>query len=127
MLLKLEPESEIPIYMQLRQQVINGIAQGALKPGDMLPSVRQMAVDLGINLHTVNKAYTLLQNEGFVKIYDRKGVMIVEQPGYDDKFTSELEQQLKHIYLEAKGRGMNREHFLKLTSSVIQSAEKGEF
>lgn len=124
MLLKLEPESEIPIYLQLRQQIINGVAQGTLKPGDTLPSVRQMAVDLGINLHTVNKAYALLQNEGFVKIYGRKGVVIAGKPGYDSDFINELEHKIERIYLEAKGRGMTGSQFCELATSVVRSSEK---
>ena len=65
-----------PLYMQIRSQIIAGIARGDLTAGDALPSVRRLASDLGINLHTVNKAYTVLKQEGFVKVDRRKGAVI---------------------------------------------------
>ena len=56
--------SEEPIYQQIRTQVIGAIATGELSPGESLPSVRSLARDLGVNLHTVNKAYAVLRDEG---------------------------------------------------------------
>ena len=68
--------SEEAIYIQLCNQIIIGIATNKYREGDMLPSVRQMAEDIGINMHTVNKAYATLKREGFVKLDRRKGAMI---------------------------------------------------
>ena len=62
--------------MQLRNQIILGIATSRFQEGDMLPSVRQLADTIGINMHTVNKAYTVLKQEGYVKVDRRKGAMI---------------------------------------------------
>ena len=66
MILEINFESDEPIYLQLRNRIIEGIAQKKLCPGDILPSVRIMAADLGINLHTVNKSYNLLKKDGFI-------------------------------------------------------------
>lgn len=68
--------SDEAIYMQLRNQIILGIAQSYLHEGDILPSVRHMAEVIGINMHTVNKAYAVLRNEGILTIDRRKGAMI---------------------------------------------------
>ncbi len=76
MILQIDFESQIPIYEQLKRQIIQGIAKGYLKPNDPLPSVRQMAEDIGINLHTVNKAYNILKSEGYVTIDRRVGAVI---------------------------------------------------
>ena len=57
-------------------QIILGIATSRLQEGDTLPSVRQMADTIGINMHTVNKAYTLLKQEGFVSIDRRRGAVV---------------------------------------------------
>lgn len=76
MLLKIDFESEIPIYSQLRNQIVEGIANGMLLDGEALPSVRQMAEDIGINLHTVNKAYMQLKEEGFIKLDRRRGAFV---------------------------------------------------
>jgi len=68
--------SDEALYIQLRNQIIMGIACERFREGDPLPSVRQMACDIGINMHTVNKAYTVLRQEGFVKLDRRRGAVI---------------------------------------------------
>ena len=68
MIIKIDFNSEEAIYMQLTNQIIMGIATSRLQEGDALPSVRRLAEEIGINMHTVNKAYALLRQEGFVTI-----------------------------------------------------------
>ncbi|MBE5886064.1 MAG: GntR family transcriptional regulator [Lachnospiraceae bacterium] len=68
--------SEEALYMQLHNQIIIGIATEVYREGDALPSVRQLAEEIGINMHTVNKAYNVLRQEGFVKVDRRKGAVI---------------------------------------------------
>lgn len=69
-------ESEEALYMQLHNQIIIGIATEVYREGDTLPSVRQLADTVGINMHTVNKAYNVLKQEGFIKVDRRKGAVI---------------------------------------------------
>ncbi|MBD5490653.1 MAG: GntR family transcriptional regulator [Lachnospiraceae bacterium] len=76
MFIEIDFNSDQAIYMQLRDQIIMGIAASRLQEGDMLPSVRQLADSIGINMHTVNKAYTVLKQEGYVKVDRRRGVMV---------------------------------------------------
>ena len=76
MFIEIDFNSDEAIYMQLRNQIIMGIAASRFQEGDMLPSVRQLADTIGINMHTVNKAYTVLKQEGYVKVDRRKGAMI---------------------------------------------------
>ena len=76
MLIKIDFQSDEALYIQLRNQIILGIATSTLHEGDVLPSVRQLAEDIGINMHTVNKAYSVLREEGFVTIDRRKGAVI---------------------------------------------------
>lgn len=76
MFIEIDFNSDQAIYMQLRDQIIMGIAASRIQEGDMLPSVRQLADNIGINMHTVNKAYTVLKQEGYVKVDRRKGVMV---------------------------------------------------
>ena len=70
--------SEEPIYRQIRAQVIEAIATGELSPGDPLPSVRSLARDLGVNLHTVNKAYAVLRDEGYLIMRGRSGAFVAD-------------------------------------------------
>ena len=74
--LSIDFNSDEAIYIQLRNQIILGIATAEIKEGDNLPSVREMADNIGINMHTVNKAYTILKQEGYVKLDRRKGAVI---------------------------------------------------
>ena len=76
MVLKIDFNSDEAIYIQLRNQIIMGIATDMIREGDTLPSVRQMADYIGINMHTVNKAYSVLKQEGFVKLDRRKGAVV---------------------------------------------------
>ena len=77
MILKIDFNSEEALYIQLCNQIIMGIATEMLHEGDSLPSVRQLADEIGINMHTVNKAYAVLKQEGFLTLDRRRGAMIV--------------------------------------------------
>lgn len=74
--MKIDFESDEAIYIQLRNQIIVGIATDRIREGDSLPSVRQLAENIGINMHTVNKAYSVLRQEGFIKLDRRRGAVI---------------------------------------------------
>ena len=76
MVLRIDFNSDEALYMQLCNQIILGIATGRIREGDSLPSVRQLADHISINMHTVNKAYTVLKQEGFVKLDRRRGAVV---------------------------------------------------
>jgi len=120
--IELDLQSETPIYAQLVDQLIEGIASGKLKPGDPLPSVRSLAEDLGINLHTVNKSYNLLKQEGFVQVHRKKGVIVQPDgmPGVTEAFEEKLRQQLRSLAAAAAVRGMSEEAFAQQSRSVYR-------
>ena len=76
MILKIDFDSEEALYVQLCNQIIRGIATEMLHEGDSLPSVRQLADEIGINMHTVNKAYAVLRQEGFLRLDRRRGAVV---------------------------------------------------
>ena len=76
MLIEIDFDSDEAIYIQLRDQIIMGIATSKIQEGDTLPSVRQLAENIGINMHTVNKAYSVLREEGFLQLDRRRGAVI---------------------------------------------------
>ena len=78
MIIQIDFNSDEAIYVQLQNQIIMGIARDLLREGDMLPSVRQMAETVGINMHTVNKAYTVLKQDGFIRLGRRGAVIAVD-------------------------------------------------
>lgn len=76
MIIEIDFNSDEAYYLQLCNQIIVGIATSRFQEGDSLPSVRQLAEDIGINMHTVNKAYTVLKQEGYVRVDRRRGAVI---------------------------------------------------
>ncbi len=96
MFLAIDFQSDTPIYMQLKHQIIAGIARGELKEGENLPSVRQLAQDIGINLHTVNKAYSLLKDGKYVLM----DYLVVR---YNAEFSDESENVLVTMIFNVSG------------------------
>src|SRR6202167_3598132 len=78
MLLSIEPDGPVPIYQQIRDRIVEAIARGRQPAGSALPPIRQLAVDLGVNFHTVNKGYDLLRQEGLLRL-GRKGRAVVRR------------------------------------------------
>jgi DNA-binding transcriptional regulator YhcF (GntR family) len=76
MLLTIEPDGPVPIYQQIRDRIVEAIARGGAPAGSPLPSTRQLAVDLGVNFHTVNKSYDLLRQEGLLRINRKSGAVV---------------------------------------------------
>ncbi len=104
MVIKIDFQSDEALYIQLRNQIILGIATSRIQEGDALPSVRQLAEDIGINMHTVNKAYTVLRQEGFLTIDRRRGAVIALDA---DKMQALEEMKRNLQVLLAKGRCKN--------------------
>nr|WP_042357122.1 GntR family transcriptional regulator [Bacillus rubiinfantis] len=120
MFITLDLESEEPIYTQLMHQIIEGIAKKELKPGEALPSVRSLAADLGINLHTVNKAYQQLKQEGFILIHRQKGV-VINPDGVakaDETYWPQLAAKLRPLIAEAICREVSMNDFLQACQEI---------
>ena len=100
MYIEIDFNSDEAIYTQLMNQIILGIATSKLREGDSLPSVRQLADTIGINMHTVNKAYSLLRDEGFVAIDRRRGAIIAIEV---DKLKARQEMKKKLMVAIARG------------------------
>jgi DNA-binding transcriptional regulator YhcF (GntR family) len=121
-LIQIDYQSDVPIYVQLSNQIIEGIASGQLKPGESLPSVRALAADLGINLHTVNKAYTHLKQEGFIQVHRQRGALVRPDPmpAADDAFYRKLEAQLRPYAAEAVCRHVDEAAFLDVCRRIYR-------
>lgn len=78
MLFKPNPSSGLPIYLQLMEQVKHAIETGALGPGEELPSIRRVAVELVVNPNTVAKAYRELEHEGVIELRQGSGAFVVQ-------------------------------------------------
>lgn len=128
MFIQLDFESKKPIYTQLKHEIIAGIARQELKAGEGLPSVRSLAADLGINLHTVNKAYQQLKQEGFILIHRQKGV-VINPDGVtpaDEDYHAELKDLMRPSIAESVCRGMSEEEFVSMCRGLFQEFTEGE-
>ena len=117
MVIEIDFNSDEAIYVQLMNQIILGIATSRLQEGDPLPSVRQLADTIGINMHTVNKAYSLLRQEGFVTIDRRRGAIIAVD---ENKIKAMEEMNQTLIVALAKGccRNVSREEVHGLIDEI---------
>ena len=124
MFIEIDFNSDEAIYMQLRNQIIMGIATSRFQEGDMLPSVRQLADTIGINMHTVNKAYTVLKQEGYVKVDRRKGAMIAVDI---DKIRAmeDVREDLFVTLAKASCKNISREEVHALIDEIYEEYGKG--
>ena len=117
MIIEIDFNSEEALYLQLCNQIIQGIAMDHFHEGDSLPSVRQLADTIGINMHTVNKAYTVLKQEGFVKVDIRRGAVVAVDI---DKVRAleEMEKELKVVLAKASCKNISREEVHALIDEI---------
>lgn len=108
MILKIDLDDSRPIYEQIAEQIVMAISRGEIKEGESLPSVRRLASDLSINLHTVNKAYQMLQVEGFLSVRRSRGAVVSSQQNYaaDAAYKRYLRDELFRLILKARLRGV---------------------
>lgn len=118
MIIELDMNSSTPIYVQLRNQIVMGIGRGELKLGESLPTVRQLAQDIGVNTMTVNKAYQILKTEGYIKIDRRHGAIVSDNIDMDIVFREKLENELELLLAEAAINGMNKRDFLSMCNEI---------
>lgn len=113
MLLALDFSSDVPIYLQIRNQIVLGISQGKLLPGEKLPTIRCLASEIGVNTMTVNKAYQVLKQEGYITADRRSGAMVKVREsdtlGWKDKHIEDL----RLVISEIKLCGIDKEELLK--------------
>lgn len=118
MIIELDMNSSTPIYVQLRNQIVMGIGRGELKLGESLPTVRQLAQDIGVNTMTVNKAYQILKTEGYIKIDRRHGAIVSDNIDMDIVFREKLENELELLLAEATINGMDKRDFLSMCNEI---------
>ena len=125
MILKIDFNSDEAIYIQLRNQIIIGIARSSIREGDSLPSVRQMADNIGVNMHTVNKAYSVLKQEGFVKLDRRKGA-VVSLDVDKIQVLDEMRKDLSVVLARGVCKNVSCQEVHQLVDEIFQSFLKGQ-
>ena len=122
MLFRLDFQSEVPIYRQIRDQVVLAVAKGELTPGERLPTTRALAEDAGVNVMTVSKAYQLLKAEGYL-VTDRRAGAVVCAPAGKAGLSEEQTARLKLLAGEARLAGLTRAEFLAACQAAFGETE----
>lgn len=119
MIIRINDTSSIPIYLQIRNQIVEGISSGQLEPGETLPSVRALAAEIGINSMTVSKTYQMLKTEGYIVTDRRKGARVSNQFHKVEVLSTRNSTELRRIISEVIVSGMSKQQFLDECSSCF--------
>ncbi|HHT88617.1 MAG TPA: GntR family transcriptional regulator [Clostridiales bacterium] len=124
MYVNIDFNSDEAIYIQLRNQIIYGIATSQIQEGDYLPSVRELAEYIGINMHTVNKAYSILKQEGYVKLDRRKGAIIAIDI---DKMQAieDMKEELRVTLAKAICKDVSCQEAIEVVKEIFKEFERG--
>ena len=122
MLVEIDFNSDEALYLQLTDQIIMGIATSRLHIGDPLPSVRQLADTVGINMHTVNKAYALLRQEGYIQMDRRRGAVIAVDMDRI-KAIENLKEGLQGPIARAFCKDVKREDVYEVVAGIFDELE----
>ena len=120
---EIHPSSGVPIFRQIMDQVRAQVASGRLKPGDLVPSVRQMAVDLQVNMMTVSKAYSRLEAEGVLERDRGTGMRVrgqVEHLGSVTERQAELRDLVDHVVSRGLQLGLTDEQIISVVKTVLK-------
>lgn len=124
MLLSIEPDGPVPIYQQIRDRIVEAIAGGSQPAGSGLPSTRQLAVDLGVNFHTVNKSYDLLRQEGLLRIGRKSGAVVRRDAASgppDPGWAADWAGRLRTMLAEATAQGMTEPDIIAHCRAALAS------
>ena len=124
MLLSIEPDDPVPIYQQIRDRIVEAIAGGRQPAGSGLPSTRQLAVDLGVNFHTVNKSYDLLRQEGLLRLSRKSGAVIQRDPGSGPPrpdWAEDWAARLRTLLAEAAAQGMPADDIVQRCREAVSA------
>ena len=117
--IEIDFNSDEALYLQLCNQIIMGIASSRFREGDSLPSVRQMADTIGINMHTVNKAYSILRQEGYLKLDRRRGAVIAVDTDRM-RMLEELKKELQIILAKSSCKNISKEEIHELIEEIYE-------
>jgi DNA-binding transcriptional regulator YhcF (GntR family) len=119
MLIEIDFNSDEAFYVQLQNQIIMGIAMNLIREGDSLPSVRQLANTVGINMHTVNKAYAVLKQEGFIQLDRRRGAVIAIDMD-QARALIEMKEQLRVLLARGRCKNISKEEVHALVDEIYE-------
>ena len=122
MIIEVDFNSDEAIYVQLCNQIIMGIATSVIHEGDSLPSVRQLADTVGVNMHTVNQAYNVLKQEGYISLDKRRGAVIALDVDKLEQL-EQMKQQLRIVLARGCCKNISRQEVHNLVDEIFDDYE----
>lgn len=122
----IDPRNRTPIFEQIKEQIINKVNLGELKPDDKLPSLRQLASDLNLNVNTVKRAFQELEAEKVTYSVAGKGVFISEEAINNTRIIENAENELKRSIISGKARGLTKEQIFCLTEKIFNEENNND-
>ena len=119
MYIEIDFNSDEAIYIQLRNQIFMAIATSQIKEGESLPSVRALADDIGVNMHTVNKAYTTLRQDGFLKVDRRRGAVVAVDVNKAES-REKMKEYLRPLIARGICKGLSKEELKSLIDEIYE-------
>lgn len=121
MILSVDPSRALPVYEQVREQIRRMVAAGTLPPGGRLPTIRQLAADLGLAKGTIERAYELLENDAVVERRGRNGTFVAEvTPATTQETIRDLETSAESLVITARQLGADEEAAVRALRTVWQ-------
>ena len=124
MIIRIDELSDVPIYQQIRNQIVMGISGGELKAGEQLPTVRALALEMGVNTMTVSKAYQILKSEGYIMTDRKNGARVRNEIRQEGALSDANRMELKRIVSEARIAGISKKELISLVEEYY--GKRGE-
>lgn len=128
-MIEVDPRSEVPIYQQIRDRIVEAIASGELRPEDSLASVRQLAGMFGINSATVAKAYDALRQEGLIRTNHKSGSVVARGPGQgaSQDFIEEWQGRARTLLSEAIAQGLTDAEVMDQVAGIVADVVRAQY
>lgn len=127
MVISVDFASEMPIYTQIYEQIVLSISNGSLVPGESLPSVRRLSEDIGVNIHTVNKSYAILRDDGYLKMSHRSGATVSLDMPDKALIMPALKHRLRQLSAQAAVHGIDMLSFMRMAERSYLDAVSPQF
>ena len=122
----IDQRSRTPVYEQIKEQILNLINTGELKTDDKLPSVRQLASDLDLNVNTVKRAYQELETERVTYSLAGKGVFVSKTAIANEIVLENAENELSRILSSSKAKGISLERVIELAQNIYEKGDNND-
>ncbi|MCL2817768.1 MAG: GntR family transcriptional regulator [Clostridiales bacterium] len=126
MIIDIDFHSRVPVYEQIKQQILEAILMGELSAGEQIPSIRELAQRLGVNVNTVKRVFSDLERDDVIRTVVGRGSFVAETALNNQRMIGRSLQALKEALRAARSAGISHEQVLRLLEQLYTSKEREE-